>query len=450
MPFIPPFAPSVSNRVKKTGDTMTGELILNIPLAIGSGGIGLGSLGSANNLLTVNATETAFSYRALAGDNGITFLYSASTITLSLPQQIYTTSVPIFAGADLRGATIIDGSANAIQLIVQGNATQTTDLAVFENSSGTDVVGIRDNVVNNDFASNFLSVVGTLPDPTTQSVTGARFDITTQGTGSAVNRFGVAVRLLSGFTGTGSTSAMQGANSVAGTGNNLNITTAAAPSGNSGLSAQATATTTGLNNAGFYGVQGGNLNIAVLAKAPVAKASATNVGVLGVGRNTNATSPIMLGGWFTTANVTPTWESVALAADNGDREINIFLLKDNGTDVVKTEDGGNTTFFSRLMTDKGADVASGSTITLGSDGNYFDITGTTTINHITTTGWNNGAVIILQFDGSVTVTHNAAAPPANTAAILLSGSANFSATANDTLGLVWDGVAFREIFRTVI
>lgn len=353
------------------------------------------------------------------------------------------------AGDTMTGALTIEGSSDAIQLTVKGNDTQTSNLAVFENSAGTDVVTIRDNIVNNSFTSNFFQVVGTIPDPTTASVTGVLFSITTQGTGSTLNRFGIATLLQAGFTGTGGTSAMQGQNSTAGTGNNLNITTAAAPVGNSGLSAQAVGTTTGLNNAGFYGAAGGNLNIAVLGKAPTAKASATNVGVLGVGRNTNATSPIMVGGWFTLANVTPTWESVALAADNGDRAVNIFLLKDNGIDVVKTEDGGNTTFFSRLMTNKGADVASGSTITLGS-GNYFDITGTTTINHITTTGWNNGTVIILQFDASVTVTHNAATPPANTAAILLSGAANFSATANDTLMLVYDSATWHEVARTVI
>jgi hypothetical protein len=104
----------------------------------------------------------------------------------------------------------------------------------------------------------------------------------------------------------------------------------------------------------------------------------------------------------------------------------------------------------RLHTHKGADVASGDEITLGTDGNYFDITGTTTINHINNSGWQSGSVVVLQFDASVTVTHNSGSPIGSEASMLLSGAGNFSATANDTLMLVYDGTTFREVSRTVI
>jgi len=104
----------------------------------------------------------------------------------------------------------------------------------------------------------------------------------------------------------------------------------------------------------------------------------------------------------------------------------------------------------RLQIHKGADVASADEITLGTDGNYFDVTGTTAINHINNSGWQNGSVVILQFDASVTVGHNAGSPVGSEASILLSGGGNFSATANDTLMLVYDGTAFREVSRTVI
>lgn len=104
----------------------------------------------------------------------------------------------------------------------------------------------------------------------------------------------------------------------------------------------------------------------------------------------------------------------------------------------------------RLQGDQGADVASADEIALGTDGNYFDVTGTTTINHITKTGWQAGSVVVLQFDASVTVTHNAGSPAGTEASILLSGAGNFSATADDTLQLVYDGTTFREVSRTVI
>lgn len=118
------------------------------------------------------------------------------------------------------------------------------------------------------------------------------------------------------------------------------------------------------------------------------------------------------------------------------------------TDNIMTVSGIKMT--GRLQGDKGADVASADEITLGTDGNYFDITGTTTIDHICKTGWQAGSIIVLQFDSSVTVTHNAGTPTGTEASILLAGAVDFSATVDDILQLVYDGVTFREVSRTVI
>jgi len=101
----------------------------------------------------------------------------------------------------------------------------------------------------------------------------------------------------------------------------------------------------------------------------------------------------------------------------------------------------------RVNQSKGADVASGTDITLSGGGNYFDITGTTTIDTIASTNWTAGSIVILQFDASVTVSHNTAGTGAS---ILLSGAANFSATLDDTLMLVFDGTTWRETSRTAI
>ena len=51
---------------------------------------------------------------------------------------------------------------------------------------------------------------------------------------------------------------------------------------------------------------------------------------------------------------------------------------------------------------KGADVASASSIALGTDGNFFDITGTTTIQTITAK--QAGCIVALHFDGALTLT----------------------------------------------
>jgi len=104
----------------------------------------------------------------------------------------------------------------------------------------------------------------------------------------------------------------------------------------------------------------------------------------------------------------------------------------------------------RLQQTKGADIASASTITLGTDGNYFDITGTTAIKYITTTNWEAGAVVILQFDGIVVVHDDEGTTPANTGDITLKSGGDFTTAAGDLLTLVYDGTVWKEVSRTVI
>lgn len=116
-------------------------------------------------------------------------------------------------------------------------------------------------------------------------------------------------------------------------------------------------------------------------------------------------------------------------------------------------DAGASRFDGRVLETQGADVASANDLTLGSDGNCFEITGNTQINAITTSGWQNGAMITLLFTSTPTVKHNTAGG-AGTAVILLAGAADFSATAGDTLTLrlceIGGTQAWREIGRAVI
>lgn len=107
----------------------------------------------------------------------------------------------------------------------------------------------------------------------------------------------------------------------------------------------------------------------------------------------------------------------------------------------------------RLQATQGADVASANDLTLGTDGNSFEITGTTQINAITIANWQNGATITLLFASTPTVKHNTAGG-AGTAVILLAGAADFAATAGDTLTLLLSEIggtqAWRELSRAVI
>jgi hypothetical protein len=75
-----------------------------------------------------------------------------------------------------------------------------------------------------------------------------------------------------------------------------------------------------------------------------------------------------------------------------------------------------------LLFAKGADVSSDGTLALGTDGNYFDITGTTTI--VTIDTWNVGDIARLHFDGILTLTHHATD-------LILPGAADIVTAAGD-------------------
>jgi hypothetical protein len=76
---------------------------------------------------------------------------------------------------------------------------------------------------------------------------------------------------------------------------------------------------------------------------------------------------------------------------------------------------------------KGSDVASGTALTLGADGNYFDITGTTTITSISALAV--GTVVMLHFDGILWIAHHAAD-------LILPGAANILTAAGDEVVFV--------------
>lgn len=95
-------------------------------------------------------------------------------------------------------------------------------------------------------------------------------------------------------------------------------------------------------------------------------------------------------------------------------------------DVVKLTGNqtvaGVKTYSGQQRWAKGADIASANALTLGTDGNYFDVTGTTAITSIGTVGV--GTIIKLHFDGALTLTHNATD-------LILPGGANITTAAGD-------------------
>jgi hypothetical protein len=85
----------------------------------------------------------------------------------------------------------------------------------------------------------------------------------------------------------------------------------------------------------------------------------------------------------------------------------------------------------RADTAKGADIASATTTDIsGATGNYLDVTGTTTITALGTAP--AGAERTVQFDGALTLTHNATS-------LILPGGANITTAAGDVAVFVSEG-----------
>lgn len=147
---------------------------------------------------------------------------------------------------------------------------------------------------------------------------------------------------------------------------------------------------------------------------------------------------------------------ITLAADSDSLVPSQKAIKayvDNGsfwdrvsTDLTPATAGDSVTMSGRFHLDNGADIVAANDLTLGTDGNFFKITGNTTINAITTSGWKAGSEVILWFTGTPTVSHNTAGG-GGTAKIKLDGAINMSAVSGAVLKLIYDGTDFREISR---
>ena len=124
------------------------------------------------------------------------------------------------------------------------------------------------------------------------------------------------------------------------------------------------------------------------------------------------------------------------------------------TDGSGSYQNGKVILNKGIIGKQGTDIASASTIVIPTDGNVFELTGTTAVNLITTTGFQDGHEIILIANESVTINH-ATATSGSDVTILLAGAGNFAMTANDTLCLILStttagGQAWREKSRTAI
>ncbi len=131
---------------------------------------------------------------------------------------------------------------------------------------------------------------------------------------------------------------------------------------------------------------------------------------------------------------------------------NVGIKTTTSTDALNIS-GSLSMISGRHKTAQGADVASAAgAITLGSDGNVFEITGTNSITAIVNTSWQNGATITLLFTSTATLT-DGTANSGTSIGFELAGNANFTASADDVITLVLSEIGgtqrWREVSRSV-
>jgi hypothetical protein len=102
-------------------------------------------------------------------------------------------------------------------------------------------------------------------------------------------------------------------------------------------------------------------------------------------------------------------DAIAAVSTNGD-----LSLDGLGT--------GGVSIASTLKMTKGGDISSASPLVIDTDGNYFDVTGTTNFAAMTV---ESGNFFMLQFDGALTITHGSG--------IELPGASNLTTAAGDRL-----------------
>jgi len=108
--------------------------------------------------------------------------------------------------------------------------------------------------------------------------------------------------------------------------------------------------------------------------------------------------------WAAISFVPTAHNSLSGRTDSGGHTI--AAITDLQTTLDAKADLSGAIFAGQVSLKKGADVASATALPVLTDGNYFDVTGTTTVTSINTTG-TVGTVIKLHFDGALILTHNA-------------------------------------------
>ena len=119
----------------------------------------------------------------------------------------------------------------------------------------------------------------------------------------------------------------------------------------------------------------------------------------------------------------------------------------NGSTGVGDLKAKGVTWSGRVLDAQGADVASSAgAISLGSDGNSFEITGTAAITLISNVNWQNGSEVTLLFTSTATLT-DGTANSGTDIGMELAGNTNFTGSAGATLTLILSEIGGTQRWR---
>lgn len=117
------------------------------------------------------------------------------------------------------------------------------------------------------------------------------------------------------------------------------------------------------------------------------------------------------------------------------------------TDIMYLEGDKRVTFNGRIEAKQGAPVASvAGAITLGGDGNVFEITGTNAVTLISNVGWQSGSEVTLFFTSTASLT-DGTANSGTDIGMELNGNANFTGSADDSVTLVLSEIGGTQRWR---
>lgn len=146
-----------------------------------------------------------------------------------------------------------------------------------------------------------------------------------------------------------------------------------------------------------------------------------------------------------TMEIYRTAATLNLNADAGDA----IIMRAGGAEMMSLGNGAVPSLqmtVASIQQAVGTPVASTGSMSLVRDGNYYHVTGTTTINTISNAGWQNGSTIDLYFEGIVTVTDAAT----GAGEIHLANNSNYTSAAGEVLTLVLDAGDWVEISRSAV